>query len=333
MLIKTPKFWLKKNIIAFCLLPLSFVYAVLTRVLSATIKPQKSRKPIICVGNITVGGSGKTPSAVAIGKILRSNFGANFCYLSRGYGGAQSDFCQVQVGRSSAKDVGDEALILAEIAPTFIAKNRLSGVKEIEKMSQIQAIILDDGMQNNSLKKDVVILVIDGKIKFGNGFLFPAGPLRQGVESGLKISDLIIVVGEIESDLQEILSGEIAKNKVVKAEICATNLDKFRDQKLMAFCGLAYPEKFYSFLRKQELNLVETVSFADHYFYAKSDLDNLLKKADNISAKLVCTKKDWVKFDEEYRQKIDFLDIEFKFKNEEIIIEKIREILKKSWRC
>jgi len=327
-MIKTPKFWLKKNVISLLLWPLSLIYAVGFCAARFFKKKNAIAKPIICVGNLTVGGSGKTPTAISIGKILREK-GINFAYLSRGYQGKEKDFCEVRFSSSKAADIGDEPLLLSEIAPTFVTKNRFEGAKKLEQKSELQAIIFDDGMQNNSVKKDLLILVIDGKIKFGNGFLFPAGPLRQSVSSGLKAADLIVVAGEIDEELQQILSQEIAQNKVVKTKIVSNNLEEFRGQKLLAFCGLAYPEKFFSYLRNSGLNVEETEIFADHYFYKNSDLESLTKKAENLGARLITTKKDWVKFDENYRKKIDFLDIEFVFENQEILTQKIEKILNK----
>ena len=223
MLIKTPKFWLRRNFISYSLLPLSFVYKALSILISYARTSQQVSKPVVCIGNITLGGSGKTPVALAIGKILQE-MNVEFSYLSRGYLGKKNQFGYVDKNRSMSCDVGDEALILAELAPTFVAKNRICGAKEVVRNRKIQMIVLDDGMQNGSLKKDLSILVIDAKMQFGNEFLFPAGPLRESIAGGLLKANFVIVVGEIDAKLQQILAGK----KIVSARIRPNNLDKFR---------------------------------------------------------------------------------------------------------
>ncbi len=323
MLIKTPQFWQKRNFISRALLPLSLLYLAVSTLINFSRKSQKISKPVICIGNLTVGGSGKTPVALAIGEILHE-LGVNFAYLSRGYGAKEIKFGFVEKNSTKAREAGDEPLLLAQIAPTFIAKNRLNGAKAIDAMPEFSAVLIDDGMQNNSLQKDILILVIDGKIQFGNRFIFPAGPLRQGIKNGLKKADFVVVVGEIDEKLQKIL----AQKKVVKAEIIAKNLHEFTERKLIAFCGLAYPEKFFSFLENVKLNVIETKSFPDHHFYDKIELEKLLETAQQKGSWLITTKKDWVKFAPEFQAKIKFLDIDLEFANKEFIKSELRKILK-----
>lgn len=324
MSIKTPKFWLSRNIIAYFLLPFSFIYEAFANFFDLFCQERKVNKKVICIGNITLGGSGKTPIAIAIGKILQE-LDINFSYLSRGYLGKKNYFGYVEKNVSTSFDVGDEALILADIAPTFISKNKFLGAKEIARNNKIQAIILDDGMQNNLLKKDLTILVIDGKIKFGNKFLFPAGPLRQSVDEGLAKSDFIIVVGEVDQDLQKIL----ATKKVFSAKIIAKNLSDFSAKKLVAFCGLAYPQKFFSFLENSGLEVIEKKYFKDHHHYKISELEELLKLAKKQNAKLVTTKKDWVKFPSNYKRKISYLDIDLELENKELVRYELQKLFKK----
>lgn len=322
MSIKTPKFWLCRNFISYSLLPLSFVYQAIAVLIHVTRQSQKIAKPVICVGNLTLGGSGKTPVALAIGKLLQE-MKIDFAYLSRGYLGKKNQFGYVDKVRSMSFDVGDEPLILAEVAPTFVAKDRLRGAKEIAKNRQIKMIVLDDGMQNDSLKKDLSILVVDGKVQFGNEFLFPAGPLRESIADGLAKTDFVIVIGEVDEKLHKIL----AEKKVISAKIKAKNLADFTNQKLMAFCGLAYPEKFFSYLESQGLNVVIAESFMDHHFYKISELERLIAEAKKQDAKLVTTKKDWVKFPDNFKRKIGYLDIELELENKGFIKEELQKLL------
>ncbi len=314
MLIKTPKFWLEKNYISYALWPLSLVYLGCTKVVEFLQQPRKAGKPVICIGNLTMGGSGKTPVALAIGRILQE-LNIDFAYLSRGYGSA-SKFGFV-TDKSWPREVGDEPLILAERAPTFVSKERVSGARTIINTSSAQAIVMDDGMQNNSLHKDFTILVIDGKIKFGNEFLFPAGPLRQTVVSGLAKANLVVVVGEVSEELVELLN--FTDKKVVGAKLKAQNLANFSGKKLIAFCGLAYPQKFFSFLENQGLKASEVHEFPDHYLYKNSDLDKLLQQAKKQDATLITTKKDWVKFPKNFQKKIPYLDVELEFDDKKLV--------------
>lgn len=272
--------------------------------------------------------SGKTPTAIAIGKILYEIFGDNkdfeFAYLSRGYKRKSCDYISLRKGKYEASEVGDEPLLLNEIAPTFVAKNRAFAAKKIEKINKMKTIILDDGMQNKSLHKDLTITVIDGKIAFGNQFLIPAGPMRQTLESGLRDSDLIVIIGEFKENLIKNLYGK----KVIYANLFATNFDKFNSEKLTAFCGLAYPEKFFSFLREKGFNVINEISFYDHYNYKKQDLENLCNIAQKNNSKLITTKKDWIKFPKDYQEKIDYLEVELKFSDKKIIEDELKKLIK-----
>lgn len=315
---RTPKFWATKNLISVALLPLSAAYFLGFVLVRFFAKKQRAEIPVICVGNLIAGGSGKTPTAIAIGKILQE-MGVNFAFLSRGYGASSPEVLEVKISeKNAAEKFGDEPLLLAETAPTFIAKNRFFGAKEIAKSKKFQAILLDDGMQNNSLQPDFTILVIDGKIGFGNEFLLPAGPMREPINSGLKKADLVIVIGEARAGLL----AKISAKKIIHAKIMPKNLAKFSTKKLVAFCGLAYPQKFFSLI-----NPIKIYEFSDHHFYTDSELKNLCTEAQNLGAELITTKKDWVKFPAEFRQRISFLDVELEFENANTIKSELQKIL------
>jgi tetraacyldisaccharide 4'-kinase len=183
-------------------------------------------------------------------------------------------------------------------------------------------IVLDDGMQNNTLHRDFTIMVVDGKIGFGNGFMLPAGPLREPVSCGLKKADLVVVVGSANEKLLK----KFPQEKIVRTKIVPKNLSHFLSKKLIAFCGLAYPEKFFSYLRENGLQVIETHSFPDHYHYSENELIGLLKIAEEKNAELITTKKDWVKFPK-FHDRICHLDIDLEFENKELI----KEILRKNF--
>lgn len=323
-MIKTPKFWLKKNLISYLLLPLSFVYFVVFYLVKYSSKRTKISKPVICIGNLIAGGSGKTPTAIAIGKILQ-DLDVNFTYLSRGYKrkGKKNSICLKKGQKVDSKISGDEPALLSENGDVFVSKNKLETLKEIDKNKEHQLIVLDDGLQNNVIFSDLRIVVVDGKIGFGNSFLIPAGPLRENIGVGLKKADLVVVIGEAKKGLL----ANINKDKLLSANIKVSNLEEFQNEKLIAFCGIAYPDKFYSLLRDNKLDVVKEVSFVDHHGYTDTDLHNLLKLARKHRAKLVTTKKDWVKFAKKYQDKISFLDIELEFSNKEKVIKEIKKLI------
>lgn len=322
-MIKTPNFWIKKNLISYALLPFSLIYFVGFFLSKFFSKKQKISKPVICVGNLIAGGSGKTPTAIAIGKIL-GEMNVNFAFLSRGYMGKEVKFLMVRKSdHLKASEVGDEPLLLAEFAPTFVAKNRFFGAQQIESMKNFSAILLDDGMQNNALQADFTVMVVDGNLGFGNEFLIPAGPMREPLCSGLKKADIAVVIGEMNDDLRQKLQGK----KIITANILPLNLEKFSGKKLIAFCGLAYPKKFFSFLRKNNLEILRTFEFRDHHPYKVEELEKLLRAAKEQGAELITTKKDWVKFPESFQEKISYLDIELKFDDEKLIKAELQKIL------
>ncbi len=313
MNIKTPKFWRKISLVAILLLPFSTIYWLLFEINSIIKKQYRSRLKIICVGNLTAGGSGKTPVAMAIGKILKAKK-IKFAFLSSGYKGKVVDFVKVDKKTSLAQEVGDEPLLLSEVADTFVTNNRVRAVKKLESMGY-EVLILDDGLQNNSLYKDYKIVVVDGLTKFGNGLLLPAGPLRQSIGSGLNQADKVLVVGSADNELKLLLQKNHVINKSIEAEIVAKNYKKLQKKPIIAFCGLAYPEKFFNFLNKLGFDVVETVEFSDHHAYNDEELTALLQKSEEKNAILLTTKKDWVKFSNKYGKKINFLEIELEIED------------------
>jgi tetraacyldisaccharide 4'-kinase len=338
-LLKTPKFWLKRGFIALILLPFSLIYLAGFRLVNFFRIQNTSLLFTICIGNLNVGGSGKTPVAIAIGKILQK-LAIDFVYLSKGYKAEIRDFALVEnkqedFGENLGLKYGDEPLLLAEIAPSFISQDRSEGVKKIFDLyaqKKLPAVIVDDGLQNHSLKKDLKILVIDGTIGFGNGFLIPAGPLRQTIRSGIKMVDIIIIIddqnGIITAKIKNLLINQQPTSLIIDANLVANNLDNFLNQKFVAFCGIAYPQKFFAFLAKKNLQVMAEKSFCDHKIYSNSELEELQDFAEKNQAKLITTKKDWVKFPKSWQEKISFLDVEIRFRNQEILINKIKNVIR-----
>ncbi len=289
--------------------------------------PKKVDSPIICIGNLVAGGAGKTPVAIAIGKILQE-LKVDLAYLSAGYGGRISEFTLVDNQKHNAGDVGDEPLLLSEIAPTFISKDRLLGAGKIaaipSKKSGKKIIVMDDGLQNQTLAKDFSIMVIDGNYGFGNGFVIPAGPLREPIRFGIKRADLIIIVGEDKFRIAENFCG---KKEVLRATIKPTNGEKFNKKSVIAFCGIGRPEKFFESLKQNETSVIAEFSYPDHYQYKSSEIEKMLGLAQEEQVKLITTKKDWVRLMPLYQEQIDYLEIEIEFENKLGLVNEIKKYL------
>jgi tetraacyldisaccharide 4'-kinase len=329
---KTPFFWQRPSVIALALSPFSVIYFLFFFVIKFLSKPRNVNVKIICVGNFTAGGQGKTPCAIAISKIC-DELKIKHAFLSRGYGVKFSEELRDINANDLACEVGDEPILLNKQAATFIAKNRYQGAKILSDKNKFQLLILDDGLQNNSLKKDLKITVIDEKIMFGNNLLLPAGPLREPVSFGLKNVDLVIYIGKKNMDLPDILKNK----KVIRAKTEVLNFKNFINKKIIAFCGIAYPQKFFSTLNDCNLNVMQTIIFGDHHFYSQKDLEELTKKLskaqENQGEKdseiiLLTTKKDWVKFPPDWQNKISYLDIAIKFDDENLLKFELKKLLK-----
>ena len=309
-MLRTPEFWYKNNIISkvkiIILYPFSILWVLIDKFKRYFTKTYKSKLKVICIGNLSVGGTGKTPFSIYIYKLLK-NLGYNPVFLTRGYGGLKNGPLEVN-NKHNFQDVGDESILLSKVGTTVVAKNRSLGAKFIEKhKDKFNVIIMDDGLQNYQLKHDLKFLLVDKKLKLGNGYCVPAGPLRQSVEYGLNNIDKIILTGESDKNEQDLFKS--FNIPVINSNIKTTNLQKIKKEKLLAFCGLANPNKFFETLIKNGYEISFTRKFPDHYAYKKDDIKNLILDANNQNLKLITTEKDYVKISE-YKNHIHFLPIE-----------------------
>lgn len=315
---KTPRFWQSNNLLSSALLPLAVLYDAGRRLRNAITAPALCAVPVICVGNLTAGGAGKTPVALYIGKKLQER-GINACFLSRGYGGSLKGPVLVDTHKHAAREVGDEPLLLAKVLPTIVAKSRPAGAGYAAEHGA-QLIIMDDGLQNPTLEKTLSLVVIDGTYGFGNGRLLPAGPLREPAGEGLKKAHAIIVINPApDAPLP-------AGATVVHARTYITNPEAFVGKKLLAFCGIAMPEKFFSLLRTLHTEITETVAFADHHAYTDTDVESLMAKAKAAQAILVTTAKDAVRLPPALRDQIAVAGMELAFDNDAALMKLIDRI-------
>lgn len=270
--------------------PLAALYAFAGARRLRSASPWRSGVPVLCIGNLTLGGAGKTPVTAALrAHMLRLGLGA--ATLSRGYRGKEPGPLRVVPGQHDFRSVGDEPLLLARGGPAYIARDRPAGARAIEAAGHA-AILLDDGHQNPSLHKDISFVVIDTARAFGNRRVFPAGPLREPIAAGLARTDAIVLMGpqeEAAAFAQNLDFGGL----VFSAELAP--LDTPPAEQLVAFAGIGRPAKMFDSLRAAGARLADCVSFPDHHPYSASDLADLHRLAAQHDARLITTEKDVVR--------------------------------------
>lgn len=248
--------------------------------------------PVICVGNPTVGGSGKTPTALAVARLLIAA-GKRPFFLTRGYGGELAGPILVDTAVHRAIDVGDEPLLLARAAPTVVARDRVAGA-QAARAAGAEVIVMDDGFQNPSLAKDLSILVVDGRRGIGNGKVFPAGPLRAPLATQLDHAQVLLVVGENSGAAEPIAAAESRGLPVFHARLQPDPkaLDAIAPHPVFAFAGIGDPEKFFATLREARVDVRLRDSFPDHHVYRGAEILALMVRAEREGLILVTTEKD-----------------------------------------
>jgi tetraacyldisaccharide 4'-kinase len=248
--------------------------------------------PVLCVGNFTLGGAGKTPTALALAALLR-RLGAAPAFLTRGYGGRLAGPVAVDPTRHEAAETGDEPLLLARAGPTIVARDRPAGARLCAVLGA-DVIVMDDGLQNPSLAKDLSLAVVDAAAGAGNGLPFPAGPLRAPLPRQWRHVHGLVLIGEGEPG--ERLAREAAERglAVHRAQLAPVGA-AFQDRAVLAFAGIGRPEKFFASLREAGARIAGTRAFPDHHPYRPRDLDALAEAARRAGAVLVTTEKDHVR--------------------------------------
>lgn len=292
---KAPGFWWRPpGALAHLLRPISILYgAVAAQRLRAA--GQHAAVPVICVGNVTLGGAGKTPAAICVAKLLRAK-GLNPAFLTRGYGGRLHGPVQVDPSVHQFPEVGDEALLLARCGPTVVARDRPRGAQLAVALGA-DIVVMDDGLQNPSLRKDLTVSVFDGATGIGNGLTFPAGPLRAPIQAQWPLIGAVLIVGEgapgdtIAADANSrglrAFSGSLVADPRTAAEL--------EGERVLAFAGIGRPDKFFDTLRCCGAQVVKTRSFADHHTFTRSEAQQLRAEAASAGLRLVTTEKDQVR--------------------------------------
>jgi len=297
---RAPEFWKQLSPLALLLAPLGWIYGASVAREARNAAPYKSSVRVICVGNLTAGGSGKTPVAMGVAEQLIAR-GKKIFFLTRGYGGREAG--PLLVKGESADAVGDEALLLARIAPTIVSRDRAAGAR-LAVAQGAEVIVMDDGHQNFSLAKDLSLVVVDGASAFGNGLMIPAGPLRESVAQGLARADAVIVMNEGDPDLGA-FSGP-----VLRARLTAEG-EKFHGRRVFAFAGIGRPEKFVETLQASGAVVTGTQFFADHHPYTEAEIAALRRQAEG--APLVTTEKDFVRLSADMAAGIEYLPVRARF--------------------
>jgi tetraacyldisaccharide 4'-kinase len=247
--------------------------------------------PVICLGNLTVGGAGKTPAALAVGRLLLAARQHPF-FLTRGYGGRLSGPVRVDPSSHTAAAVGDEPLLLARLAPTIVARDRLAGAQAARR-GGATVIVMDDGFQNPALAKELAVLLVDSRRGIGNGRILPAGPLRAPLDAQLARAHAVVVVGpHRDAAVARLTDRRDIAIFNARLEPDRGTLAALRGRKILAFAGIADPEKFFATLIEAGIAIVERASFPDHHRYTAKDAQALLARADAGKLILVTTEKD-----------------------------------------
>lgn len=256
---------------------------------------KRAAVPVICVGNYSLGGAGKTPTVMALVRLLR-DAGETPFVLSRGYGGRLAGPARVDAARHVAGDVGDEPLLLARTAPVIVARDRARGA-EAAVAAGASVIVMDDGFQNPSLSKDVSLIVIDGLRGVGNGAVFPSGPLRAPLAAQIDRTDVLVVSGDCRAAAD--VAGAVTERGglVLRARVIpeAGAVATLRGKRVLAFAGIGDPERFFATLRASGIDVAGTRMFADHHRFAAAEISQLVDEARARALTLVTTEKDLVR--------------------------------------
>ncbi|MBX6375464.1 MAG: tetraacyldisaccharide 4'-kinase [Acetobacteraceae bacterium] len=261
--------------------------------------------PVICCGNATAGGSGKTTVALDLGRRL-ANRGVAVHFLLRGYGGLVKGPVRVDPAQHDSRLVGDEALLLAAERPTWVAADRGAGARAAVEAGA-QVIVMDDGLQNPTLEKDLSLLVVDGSFGFGNGYVIPAGPLREPVAAAAARCQAAILIGADESGTLAQLPPRLP---VLRARLRpGPEAETLAGQQVYAFCGIANPRRFFATLQEAGAIIAGRLAFADHYPFDAGDMRDVLAEAEALRAIPVTTSKDFVRIPPAFRARVTVLTV------------------------
>ncbi|MDR6434420.1 tetraacyldisaccharide 4'-kinase [Brucella pseudogrignonensis] len=325
-----PFWWGKPDWRALSLAPLSWVYGAVAgrRLLKA--EPPKIAAPVLCIGNFTVGGAGKTPTAIAFAKAAKER-GLNPGIVSRGYGGDYKGLHIVDPSNDSARHVGDEPLLLARHAPVALCPDRLKSAQELLARG-CDFIIMDDGFQSARLHADFALLVVDSTRGIGNGKVIPAGPLRAPLTDQMRKTDALLRIGKGSEADNVVRQASRAGRAVYDAQLIPSSLTEVSGKRWLAFAGIGNPSKFFASVQQAGGDVVEGQTFPDHYSYQPDDIRRLIDTAEKLGTGLITTAKDHVRLEtmrdvpDDFIRKLAVLDVDLEFERKDAL----RQILDKA---
>ena len=275
--------------------PIASVYGAIAARRLEPANAHRSRLPVVCVGNFTAGGSGKTPFSAMLVQMLLAR-GERPVVLTRGYGGTTRGPHWVEGQRNTASEVGDEPLLLAAFVPVMVARDRCAGAQAIEASGKATVIVMDDGLQNGALVKDLSIAIVDGARGVGNGLVIPAGPLRVPLKVQGSHVQVIVFNGPAKAGLGQALALNCSAPQLTARLEPACDVAWLKGQRVVAFAGIGNPARFFDMLAGLGADIVERVCFADHAAFTDADARRLLDLAARHNARLITTSKDHVRF-------------------------------------
>jgi len=319
---RAPDYWQSgpTAAIGHLLSPLGALYAIATSLRASAQPSWKAPVPVICLGNLVMGGAGKTLVGTHLARQL-IKIGQNPHIIIRGYGGGLAGPTQVDADTHTHYDVGDEALLYAEITSTWAGTDRVASAKcAVDAGADV--IIMDDGFQNPSLAKTMSILIFDGNYGVGNGYGFPAGPLREFLGSGIKRANGIVGIGQLP---QSILSAARDKPVFIANTVSTPDNDDLKGKRVLAFAGIGRPQKFFDSLSAAGADIVHSVGFSDHHNYTDAEIRTLKKEAEIKSAMLVTTAKDHVRLSPEMKPTVTVFNVDIKWQNTSAFVDFITQ--------
>ncbi len=321
MKLATPRGWYERHrrgvsVTRTLLTPISWIWSAVTGWRIARVEPVDSGVPVICVGNLTLGGSGKTPVVRALAERLAA---AGAHVLVGGYGGRLRGPLRVDPGRHTAADVGDEALLLAATAPVWLARNRVAGAKAAAA-GGAKIVLMDDGHQNPFLRKSLSLIVVDGETRdgewpFGDGAVFPAGPMRESVRAGLARADAVVLLlpadlPRADAELVRLFAGK----PVLLARLAPVSPPP--TGRLVGFAGIAKPWRMERALVAAGCDLVDFAPLPDHGALDESTLRFLSRRSASLGASLITSEKDWVRLPPRWRDAVPYWPVAVRFEDE-----------------
>ena len=304
-----PKFWDKTNISFFSvlLIPIALTLKLLSLVKRSFTISNQCSIPVICVGNIYLGGTGKTPLCIEIFSILK-NLNMNPAFIRKKYDSFQ-----------------DEANLEKQVGPIYQNIKRMEAIKEAIQ-NKVNIAILDDGFQDFSINKNLSIICFNEKQWIGNGMLIPSGPLRENL-SALKRADCVFINGKKNIDTESEIYSKNKEIKIFYTKHKPKNISEFKNKKVIAFAGIGNPINFFNLLKENNIDVIEEKEFPDHYNYSEKELKNLISRAKEKNAILLTTEKDYFRINKNYKKNINLLKIVVEIQNKDQFIGEIKKII------